>query len=107
VCGMGNNGGDGLALARMMQGVQGCAVSVVTVCHSDAPSADFTTNLERLKGEGIPFTEIEGVSEMPEIPAHSLVIDAMLGTGLSRPLTGLLAEVVTRINALPNRVVSI
>jgi len=107
VCGMGNNGGDGLALARMMQGVQGCTVSVVTVRHSEAPSEDFITNLERLKTAGVFFKEINDVSEMPEIPGHSLVIDALLGTGLSRPVMGLLAEVVGRINALPNRVVSV
>jgi ADP-dependent NAD(P)H-hydrate dehydratase / NAD(P)H-hydrate epimerase len=107
ICGMGNNGGDGLALARMMQGVQGCQVSVVIVDHTDSPSADFSINLERLKTAGVFLKELNHVSEMPEIPGHSMVIDALLGTGLSRPMTGLLAEVVGHINALPNRVVSI
>lgn len=107
VCGMGNNGGDGLALARMMRGVQGCTVTVVTVPHADSPSTDFTTNLGSLKELDIAFKEIGDVSEMPEVPAHSLVVDALLGTGLSRPLRGLLAEVAVYINALPNRVVSI
>jgi ADP-dependent NAD(P)H-hydrate dehydratase / NAD(P)H-hydrate epimerase len=107
ICGMGNNGGDGLALARMLRGVQGCTVSVVIVQHTATPSNEFVINLDRLKEAGIDFKEIAAASELPEVPADSLVVDALLGTGTSRPLTGLLAEVVGHINALPNRVVSI
>jgi len=107
VCGMGNNGGDGLALARMMFAVQGCTVRVIIVAHTDSPSADFEINLERLKKLGVEVVWLKESADFPEIQSQSLVIDALLGTGLSRPVTGLLAEVIARMNALPNRVVSI
>jgi NAD(P)H-hydrate epimerase len=107
LCGMGNNGGDGLALAHMLHEVQGCTVRTVVVHHSDRASADFTTNLERLRAIGAQVNDLKDADELLEIPAHSLVVDALLGTGLSRPLTGLLADVVEHINALPNRVLSV
>jgi ADP-dependent NAD(P)H-hydrate dehydratase / NAD(P)H-hydrate epimerase len=106
-CGMGNNGGDGLALGRMLHEVQGCTVRIVVVRHTNRPSADFATNLERLRAIGAQVNELKDADELLEIPAHSLVVDALLGTGLSRPLTGLLADVVEHINALPNRVLSV
>lgn len=107
ICGMGNNGGDGLALARMMHGLQGCTVRVVTVMHTSDPSPDFSTNLQRLSAKGVEVLSLTDAAELPEVPHHSLVIDALFGTGLTRPLTGILADTVARINALPNRVVSI
>lgn len=107
LCGMGNNGGDGLALARMLHEVQGCTVRTVVVHYSDRASAEFTTNLERLRALGVHVDALKDVDELTEIPARSLVVDALLGTGLARPLTGLLADVVASINALPNRVVSV
>jgi hydroxyethylthiazole kinase-like uncharacterized protein yjeF len=107
VCGMGNNGGDGLALARMMFAVQGCTVRVIIVAHTDSPSADFEINLERLKKLGVEVVWLKDSADFPEIQSQYLVIDALLGTGLSRPVTGLLEEVIARMNALPNRVVSI
>jgi len=107
VCGMGNNGGDGLALARMMSALQGCKVQVVVVAHTDKPSEDFEVNLSRLKKIGIAVALFKKAADWVDIPAESLVIDALLGTGLSRPVVGLLAEVIAIINALPNRVVSI
>lgn len=106
-CGMGNNGGDGLALARMMKGVQGCAVQVVVVEHSESPSQEFSVNRERLSAAGVTWHNVAEAEDLPQIPEHALVVDALVGTGLSRPLKGILANVVEHINALPNRVISI
>lgn len=107
LCGKGNNGGDGLALARMLQGVQGCAVVVTVVEHTSTPSEDFLLNLERSDRVGLEVHTVDSVSDIPAIPPESLVVDALLGTGLSRPLTGLMAEVAAHVNMLPNRVLSI
>src|SRR5699024_9053824 len=45
--------------------------------------------------------------EFPEIPADAVIVDALFGTGLNRPLKGLAHNIVSRINLLPNTVVSI
>jgi ADP-dependent NAD(P)H-hydrate dehydratase / NAD(P)H-hydrate epimerase len=107
LCGLGNNGGDGLALARMMRELQNCEVQVVVIDHTSVPSPDFSANLVRLQHEGATPITLHDVGEIPEIAADALVVDALLGTGLSRPVSGLLADVIAHINGLPNRVVSI
>lgn len=97
-CGMGNNGGDGLALARMLINT-GYTVSVFKIVHSEKPSPDFATNEERLKKlKKVDLTEIFQTRELPEISEKDIVIDAIFGSGLSRPLEGFPAEVVRHIN---------
>lgn len=104
-CGTGNNGGDGLALARMFH-QNGKAVRVF-LCDDNALSPDCQVNLSRLQETGY-FPEIlSGVTEMPEIAADALVVDALFGTGLTRPLEESMAGMVRFINELPNTVVSI
>ncbi|MDR4987751.1 MAG: NAD(P)H-hydrate dehydratase [Bacteroidales bacterium] len=106
-CGMGNNGGDGLVIARMLAGT-GFHVNVYKVLHSDQPSADFAVNEKRLRGlKNVHLEEIAGSSDFPVIEQHDLVIDAMLGSGLTRPLEGLLAALVLHINAAGAPVVAV
>lgn len=95
-CGLGNNGGDGLAIARMLI-LKGYQVKVFIVRHSDQSSQDFALNLERLK----PLTitqDIHLAEEFPEINPNDLLIDGLFGSGLSRPLDGLSASIVEKIN---------
>jgi len=96
--GAGNNGGDGLAIARQLYG-KGYRVSLclpeMGLKHSD----DFESNLTRLKG--IPRIEILQTSRAEDLPVpgkNTVVIDALFGSGLSRPLTGFAAQVVDHIN---------
>lgn len=101
-CGKGNNGGDGLAIGRMMKS-KGYDVRIIVVEHSPKSSPDFNANLAR-------SSDLEYWKEGDVIPATSqeaVLIDAILGTGLQRPLTGLLAEVAACINGLPNLIVAI
>lgn len=107
VCGMGNNGGDGLALARMLAEVQSCSVQVVVVHHSEKESPDFKVNAERLASSGVEVIRISEIPSFPTLHDGTLIIDALLGSGLSRPLSGILAEVVNHINTLSARVISI
>ena len=96
-CGMGNNGGDGLAVARMLIAEGFKAVKVYVVKHSDKPSADFLVNEERLK----PLTAINYIADnaqIPEIDKHAVVIDAIFGSGLSRPAEDIAASVIHKIN---------
>ncbi len=106
-CGMGNNGGDGLVIARMLAGT-GHKVIVYKVLHSDRPSEDFAINEKRL--QGIKNLHIETIADgdaMPVIDPEDLVVDAMLGSGLTRPLEGLLSRVVMHINGAHAVVVAI
>ncbi|MFN4146711.1 MAG: NAD(P)H-hydrate dehydratase [Runella sp.] len=105
-CGMGNNGGDGLAVARLL--IQKCYnVKVYVVKHSPQGSADFQTNLERLKSiTSIAWIETE--HQIPHLSSSDIVIDALLGSGVSRPVdSGILADVIAQINRNSSIVVSI
>lgn len=106
-CGMGNNGGDGLAIARMLAGT-GLEVLVYKVLHAEQASPDFLVNEKRLeKVRRATLMELGEKSALPEIEKDDLVIDALFGSGLNRPLKGLPAKVVQHINASGAVVVSI
>lgn len=84
-CGTGNNGGDGLAIARLLQaqGYDGIAVWIARFAARE--SDDFAANLARLHHTPIPVTEFFPADEFPAIQQHVL-IDAVLGSGLNKPL---------------------
>ncbi|MCJ8166126.1 NAD(P)H-hydrate dehydratase [Pontibacter sp. E15-1] len=95
-CGPGNNGGDGLAVARLLQ-QRNYTVQVYLVGDTAKASEDFKTNLGRLPEEITP-QHIQAEQEIPELPLCACVIDALFGTGLTRPVTGLYEEVVEQLN---------
>ncbi|MHA4742138.1 NAD(P)H-hydrate dehydratase [Dyadobacter sp. MSC1_007] len=104
-CGKGNNGGDGLAIARILNS-GGYDVAVYVIEYGTNASADFQNNLARLQNHLTPKS-IQSTSDFPKLDKNVVCIDALLGSGLSRPVTGLLAEVVEALNALPNRLVAV
>nr|WP_295930472.1 NAD(P)H-hydrate dehydratase [uncultured Dyadobacter sp.] len=104
-CGKGNNGGDGLAIARLLSAC-GYDVSAYVIEYTTQASKDFQTNLTRLNQHLHP-SHIHSLDDLPQIARNVVCIDALLGSGLSRPVEGLLAEVIGLVNALPNRVVSV
>lgn len=107
VCGKGNNGGDGLAMARM-HSQEDAQVVVVVIEHAKEGSPDFARNLYLLEEEGkVRVIHVKTIEDFPEIDENALIVDAMLGTGLARPLEGLLESVVVHINCLNNHVVSV
>jgi hydroxyethylthiazole kinase-like uncharacterized protein yjeF len=103
LCGPGNNGGDGLALARLLYGA-GYAVRLGLL---PAPrySDDYEYNHHVLP-KVIPITELSA-DNMLVIQPGTLVIDALFGTGLSRPLAGVAAAVVQHLNGSHARVVAV
>ena len=103
LCGPGNNGGDGLALARLLHEA-GFRVRVALL-PAEKQSADWQHNRQRLP----PAVPVVAISEndLPAIPAGTVVIDALFGTGLSRPLAGLAAAVVAHLNQARARVVAV
>jgi NAD(P)H-hydrate epimerase len=104
--GPGNNGGDALALARMLL-KSGYDVSAFLI-HSGSLSPDCETNRQRLV-EKFPDSLIELTDKFinPEITDETIIIDGLFGSGLSRPLTGIFAEAVQWINNADCEVVSI
>lgn len=106
-CGMGNNGGDGLVIGRLLAGA-GYRVHIFKIMHAARASEDFLINEKRLSGvKNLQFDEIHDDDQLPVPEKDDLVIDAMLGSGLTRPLEGLLATVVQHINASGAVVVAI
>ncbi|WP_426490117.1 NAD(P)H-hydrate dehydratase [Hymenobacter sp. 102] len=97
LCGPGNNGGDGLALARLLH--QAGYQPRVWLLPATKHSADFTANRRQLPTD-VPCQELRA-GHLPAWPAGAVVVDALFGTGLSRPLTGLAAEVVAHLNQCP------
>jgi len=110
LCGRGNNGGDGFVVARLLS-QRNIAVSVFLVGRMSEVRGDARTNLERLLGLGLPVTEIgrdrEWEQHAPELARHTLVVDALFGTGLTTPLSGLLQVIVDDVNRTGVPVVSI
>jgi NAD(P)H-hydrate epimerase len=106
-CGTGNNGGDGLVVARHLF-TEGRQVSVYVVRFSGNESEDFRLNRVRLQETGCTAIEdiVEG-SPMPELGEKDVVLDAIFGSGLSKPVTGLAAKVISHINSSRAVVVAI
>ncbi|GAB3202804.1 NAD(P)H-hydrate epimerase [Pontibacter aydingkolensis] len=96
-CGPGNNGGDGLVVARLLH-QRKYSVKVFLVGDTEKVSPDFKINLERWSDK-LSTKHITEVNQIPEISQSIKVIDALFGTGLNRPVTGIYADVVEKLNA--------
>ncbi|WP_430969031.1 NAD(P)H-hydrate dehydratase [Spongiimicrobium sp. 2-473A-2-J] len=82
-CGIGNNGGDGIALARHLQ-EHGYNIAVNVVNYSEKRSKDFLINLDRLKDRKIWPSFLDSDCEFPEIGKDDIIVDAIFGIGLNR-----------------------
>jgi NAD(P)H-hydrate epimerase len=101
VCGAGNNGGDGLVIARHLL-VRGASPVVFFAGDADKMTGDARTNFEAWRGlggeiqwlpPGTPLTTLEHA-----VTGSQVVVDALFGTGLDRPIEGWLARVIEAIN---------
>lgn len=105
-CGMGNNGADGLAMARQLIKA-GREVSVFVVAHRSKGSSNFDQNLNRLSEVGLDASYVNNPKDMPAVEESSIAIDAILGVGLDKPLRGILKEVIHAIDEGYDHVISI
>jgi ADP-dependent NAD(P)H-hydrate dehydratase / NAD(P)H-hydrate epimerase len=96
--GPGNNGGDGLALARMLS-VNRYYVEVHYVDFTEKTSADWEINRHRLLSEtDVSLKYLKNVDQFPVITSEDIIFDAIFGSGLTRHPEGLPAEVIREIN---------
>lgn len=105
--GSGNNGGDGLVLARLFH-QQGYKVMVLLTRFSSPGSEDFELNLLRLHSlPDIQIIELANLEQLPEFLTDDIIIDALFGSGLNKPLKGFTADLVDFINQCNQLVISI
>ncbi|MFN3918175.1 MAG: NAD(P)H-hydrate epimerase [Flavobacteriales bacterium] len=102
-CGNGNNGGDGLAVSRILNKM-GYSVKVYLL-KSKTYSPDLKHNLKKLTPLNKPI-EID-VKNIPMIEDDCIIIDGLLGTGLKERPKGLYKSIIEKINSTPCTVVSI
>lgn len=105
-CGVGNNGGDGLVMARKFF-EKGYDVCVYIVHFSAKPSQDFEKNLKRLIDLNVDVDHLTSNHFQLELGSDSLLIDAIFGTGISRVITGFTAKLIQEINSSSKEIISI
>jgi len=96
-CGIGNNGGDGLALARLLT-ENGYQIKVYVVNYSEKRSADFLTNLARLKERKIWPEFLQSDKSLPTIEGEAIIVDAIFGIGLNRPPDAWVGNLIKHLN---------
>jgi hydroxyethylthiazole kinase-like uncharacterized protein yjeF len=112
LCGKGNNGGDGLVVARLLRDA-GREVSVICIASPEDFSGDARVNLERLPGagplrlDGTPWGDGEPGQPGPALGASRVVVDALLGTGFEGEPRGDAATAIAAINATDASIVSV
>ena len=122
VCGPGNNGGDGFVIARHLA-VRGAEVRVLVVGKLAAYTGDASVQLHALAGVGLVASEVgtdsadrsPGWTAQPgevaglqaELSHATLVVDALFGTGLSRPIAGLHASVLEAVQRCERPIVAV
>jgi hydroxyethylthiazole kinase-like uncharacterized protein yjeF len=102
-CGNGNNGGDGLAMARMLL-VEKYKVKVFTASNGRR-SADYQVMYDRLHAEAADC--IHPIVSAEPFPANALLVDALIGTGLREQVNEEVREIIQRINQHPGQVIAI
>lgn len=105
LCGPGNNGGDGAAIARMLQ-EKGYKLKAYLPENEETYSKDLFTNYIHLKNSKINLKNLHDFLT-DNFAEDVIIIDALFGSGLSKPLDGIFKEVVEKTNTLPNLKISI
>lgn len=107
-CGSGNNGGDGLAIARLLHQKR-YDVEIFCCQISQTPSTDFTKNLKKLpRRNAIPIFYLTRDSLFPKVADESaILIDAIFGAGLNRPIIGYWATLIDFLNSMPNTKIAV
>ena len=101
LCGPGNNGGDGLVIARHLLSL---GIAVKVFCSSSGNSTLLKRQKERLCSLGVPLPSLE---DLGEITDQDIIVDALFGVGLNKDIEGFYAQLIQKMNSKNNLVVSV
>lgn len=109
-CGRGNNGGDGLAIARILAN-RGVSSVAYLFCRGRDMQGDAALNLKIARACGVRVVEVPDDAAfdnlLPEMAGCHVYIDALLGTGLNSPVRGLYARAIDLLNGLDRPVLAV
>lgn len=102
ICGKGNNGGDGYAVARHLYNA-GFKVRVISIGNREELSEDCRINYDILDnissvGKGIEIKKFSSLKDLKFIAGADIIIDAMLGSGITGPLKAPYSDIVKKLN---------
>lgn len=110
ICGVGNNGGDGLAICRHLYN-SGKSIDLFIIGNLDNATTDFNINLNILKNMKVDFCIIENNKDIEEfkksLKNNDVLIDSIFGIGLSRDIEGLYKDIILLINENANYIASV
>lgn len=106
ICGPGNNGGDGLVIAQYL--FEKKKLNSLFILHGNF-SEEFKYNFEKIKNKGVSYVLIEKEQHLKHLDfnADTVIIDAIYGAGISRPLFGLPAQLIQKLNTYTNTKIAI
>lgn len=107
LCGVGNNGGDGLVVARQLHS-RGALVQIVLLGDSAKFGEAAAANLAMVEQMQLPLLQASSMESIgTRLATCTVVVDGLLGTGITRPVAGLYAEVIDAVNTSGKPVVSL
>jgi NAD(P)H-hydrate epimerase len=109
LCGAGNNGGDGAAVARMLF-IAGFRAEILFIGNAASCTAEAAQQFKIAENYGVAFIENPEPSNLKQLLSKAnvtTIVDALFGIGLSRPVTGLCREAILACNASPAKVLSV
>ncbi|MFA9465862.1 MAG: NAD(P)H-hydrate dehydratase [Velocimicrobium sp.] len=106
VCGIGNNGGDGIATARILKEA-GLDVSVLLVGEEKKASEQTRKQLQIGRNLDLPIFQYKNIVNEVSMKEYNIIIDAIFGIGLSKPILGDYKDVINQINSYPSMVVAV
>jgi NAD(P)H-hydrate epimerase len=110
LCGKGHNGGDGLVVARLLKAAKASVVAVV-LGDTDSLAEETLNQLQKAKSAKVPILFLEENEKLPSIQVAleecDLLVDALIGTGLSRPVEGLVKDLIRLVKGLGKPVVAV
>ena len=112
ICGLGNNGGDGLSIARLLT-ERNYKTNVLIINYSEKRSADFVFNYDKLKSISENKNNIHQINTIESLRTtfslsdESVIIDALFGSGLNKPVEGFAADVIEFVTQCTNKIISI
>ncbi len=110
VCGPGNNGGDGLAIARQLKMWSDCKISITMMASPDKLTEDGKTYFNICQNIGIELIQYTSEAEeviISRIKSADIIVDALFGTGLTRPVQGQYKKIIEEINKANGKIISV